>query len=159
MHELCDVETQASKCKTDKTHVHQTTMLRRAPNCNIEEEDTLNDGLCRHPVAMQIQRTDTNMWNEIKEGRIFVNSKERTDDPIKNPWNWYDRKTGVGNRGISFPKTLLKADECFYIGDNRGETVWGIASLKDIRGKVMMHKWKKLNGTTNLHLKNGGWLQ
>ena len=77
---------------------------------------------------------------EIRNGRIFVNGKERADDPIKNPWHWYNSKTGVGNRGIKFPKTLLKANECFYIGDNRDETVWGIASMKDIRGKVMMLK-------------------
>ena len=77
---------------------------------------------------------------EIKDGRIFVNGIERADDPIENPWNWYNRESGVGNKGIKFPKTLLKADECFYIGDNRGGTVWGIASLKDIRGKVMMLK-------------------
>ena len=62
------------------------------------------------------------------------------ENHLENPWNWYNRKTQVGNMGIKFPKTLLKADECFYIGDNRGDTVWGIASMKDIRGKVMMLK-------------------
>ena len=77
---------------------------------------------------------------EIKEGRIFVNDKELVDDPIKNPWEWYNSETGIGNKGIKFPKTSLKADECFYIGDNRRNTVWGIASTKDIRGKVMMLK-------------------
>ena len=77
---------------------------------------------------------------EIKAGRIFVNGVERADDPIKRPWEWYNPKTGVGNKGIKFPKTSLKADECFYIGDNRRYTVWGIASTKDIRGKVMMLK-------------------
>ena len=77
---------------------------------------------------------------EIKAGRIFVNGVERTDDPIERPWEWYNAKTGVGNQGIKFPKTTLKADEYFYIGDNRRDTVWGITPMKNIRGKVMMLK-------------------
>ena len=77
---------------------------------------------------------------EIRDGRILVNDKPLTDDPIESPISWYNHKTGLGNRGINYPKKLLAADECFYIGDNREWSVWGIVSMEDIRGKVMIHK-------------------
>ena len=81
---------------------------------------------CKRVVALP------NEIIEIKEGKILVNDKPLEDDPIKTTYNWK-------NAGISFPRTRLAGDECFYIGDNRFETVFGITSIEDVRGKVI-HK-------------------
>ena len=84
-----------------------------------------NEHLCKRIVALP------NEIIEIKEGKILVNDKPLKDDPIKTTYSFE-------NTGNCFPRTTLGADEYFYIGDDRDESVYGIISMDNIRGKVML---------------------
>jgi signal peptidase I len=88
---------------------------------------TLDDGrYCKRIVALP------NEIIEIKNGRIFLNDKLLEDDPTLTT---YTREEIII---LDFPRTELNADEYFYVGDNRDETVCGVTTMDYIDGKIML---------------------